>query len=173
MGGLAGRVTGGGHRGPVHPNKPTGATRDGNLRLWAICRLLRRSKDPHLEGVLRGGRWRRDGRCSAKHCTVRWTRTALSYPPSTSRLWGLWAGFMAARIISGRPAHLAAVCRSSGARCDGTEQTVLLAIRASGEIHRIGLTTIAAVADTKAPQSVDDNRLSMGTAHLVDKLPGR
>ena len=72
-----------------------------------------------------------------------------------------------------RPAHLAPVCCSLWARCNGTEQTVLLAIRAGGEIHGIGLTTIAAVADTKAPQSVDDNRLSVGIADFVDELPGR
>jgi hypothetical protein len=45
---------------------------------------------------------------------------------------------MAARIGPKRPVHLASVCRSSWARCNGTEQTVMLAIRAGGEKNLVG-----------------------------------
>jgi hypothetical protein len=83
---------------------------------------------------------------------------------------------MAARIGPKRPVHLASVCRSSWARCNGTERTVMLAIRAGGEKNLVGAKISAATdvtADTKAPQSIDDDCLPARIAHFVDKLPGR
>src|SRR5580704_3406827 len=64
---------------------------------------------------------------------------------------------------------------SSRARCNGAEQTVLLAIRAGGEKHFVGTKITAgsvAAANTKAPQPVDDDCLPVGVSHLVDKLAG-
>src|SRR6516164_697858 len=50
------------------------------------------------------------------------------------------------------------------------EQTVRLAVRAGGEIKRVGQPSIAAVANLECPQPVDDDRLPVGVAHLVKKL---
>src|SRR5262245_33475721 len=50
------------------------------------------------------------------------------------------------------------------------EHTVRLAVRASGEIKRVGQPSIAAVANFEGPQPVDDDRLPMWVAHLVKKL---
>src|SRR5262249_58419475 len=85
-------------------------------------------------------------------------------------------GRLRARISPKRSVHLSSVCRSSWARCNGTEQTVLLAIGAGGEKDRVGakISTAADVtADTDAPQSIDDDCLPMRIAHFVDKFPGR
>src|SRR5260370_17566000 len=51
------------------------------------------------------------------------------------------------------------------------EQTVLLVVRAGGEIKRVGPAPIAAVANLEGPQSVDDDRLGIGVAHLAQRLP--
>src|SRR6266849_121876 len=99
-------------------------------------------------------------------------RPPLSRRPSGSRP----AGRLRARISPKRPVHLASVCRSLWARCNGTEQTIMLAIRAGGEKNRVGAKISAAAdvtADTKAPQSIDDDCLPVRIAHFVDKLPGR
>src|SRR6202140_4231180 len=49
------------------------------------------------------------------------------------------------------------------------EQTVLLAVRAGGEIKRIGRPSIAAVAEHDGPQPLDEDRLPLGVAHLAKK----
>jgi hypothetical protein len=61
------------------------------------------------------------------------------------------------------------------ARCNGTEQTVVLPIRSSGEKNRVGAkisATGSIAANTNAPQPVDDDCLPVGVARLVDKLAG-
>src|SRR6266853_5041080 len=98
-------------------------------------------------------------------------RPPLSRRPSGSRP----AGRLRARISPKRPVHLASVCRSLWARCNGTEQTILLPIRAGGEKNRVGAkisATRGVASNTKAPQPVDDDCLSVGVTYLVDKLAG-
>jgi hypothetical protein len=67
---------------------------------------------------------------------------------------------------------------------EGTEQTVLLAIRAGGEIQRAGLTifpviAVIGTAGTKVPQAIDGKDLSLesvrqsGMVHRADELAGR
>ena len=51
------------------------------------------------------------------------------------------------------------------------EQTVRLAVRAGGEIKRVGRPSIAVVAaERDGPQPVDEDRLPLGVAHLAKKL---
>src|SRR5437870_10846440 len=51
------------------------------------------------------------------------------------------------------------------------EQTVRLAIRAGGEIKRVGRPSIVVVAaEPDGPQPVDEDRLPLGVAHLAKKL---
>ena len=51
------------------------------------------------------------------------------------------------------------------------EQTVRLAVRAGGEIKRVGRPSIAVVAaEPDGPQPVDEDRLPFGVAHLAKKL---
>ena len=53
------------------------------------------------------------------------------------------------------------------------EQTVRLAVRPGGEIKRVGRPSIAvggAAAERDGPQPVDEDRLSLGVAHLAKKL---
>src|SRR5260370_17876462 len=106
----------------------------------------------------------------------RWPQAAPARRPSVAGRRGLRVGFMAAPTMPKRPAHLAAVCRSLWAWCNGTEQTILLPIRAGGEKNRVGAkisATRGVASDTKAPQPVDDDCLPVGIARFVDKLPGR
>src|SRR5947209_7707039 len=56
-----------------------------------------------------------------------------------------------------------------GAWSQAAEQTVLFVVRAGGEINRVGQTSISAIADFEGPQPVDDERLPVGVAHLVNK----
>ena len=58
------------------------------------------------------------------------------------------------------------------ARIQAAEQTIRLIVRAGGEIKRVGQTSIAAVAESDGPQPIDDERLPLGGAHLVEKLAG-
>ena len=58
------------------------------------------------------------------------------------------------------------------ARCNRTEEAVLLTIRAGGEIDRVDVAAIATVANTKAPQSIDNNHLTMGIADFVNEHAG-
>src|SRR5262249_49517881 len=63
-------------------------------------------------------------------------------------------GRLRGRISPKRPVHLASVCRSLWARCNGTEQTILLPVRAGGEKNPVGAkisTTRGVASDTKAP----------------------
>jgi|SRR6516162_3517358 len=74
-------------------------------------------------------------------------------------------------VVSSRSAAIP----SLGARRNGTQQTVLLAIRAGGEKDRVGAkirATVGVAANTKAPQPVDDDRLPQGVANLVDEFSG-
>src|SRR5260221_14781418 len=48
------------------------------------------------------------------------------------------------------------------------EQTVLFPVYSGSEIKCIGQTAIAAVAELDAPESVDDNCLTMRVANLID-----
>ena len=76
---------------------------------------------------------------------------------------------LSARTTPNRPAP------SLRARCNGTKQTVFLAIRAGGEKNFVRTkirTPCSVAANTKAPQPVDDDCLPMGVAHLADKLAG-
>ncbi len=51
------------------------------------------------------------------------------------------------------------------------EQTVRLAVRAGGEIKRVGRPSIVVVAaELEGPQPVDEDRLPLGVAHLAKKL---
>jgi hypothetical protein len=52
--------------------------------------------------------------------------------------------------------------RSLSVRCEGTKQSIFLVIRTGGEIDRIDVTTIAAIADAKGPQPVDNECPSFG-----------
>src|SRR6516162_3152275 len=53
------------------------------------------------------------------------------------------------------------------------EQTVRLAVRAGGEIKRVGRpSTVVVAAERDGPQPVDENRLPLGVAHLAKKLAG-
>jgi len=53
----------------------------------------------------------------------------------------------------------------------GAEQTVRLAVRAGGEIKRVGPPSIGvAAAKRDGPQPVDEGRLPLGLAHLAKKL---
>jgi hypothetical protein len=49
---------------------------------------------------------------------------------------------------------------------------VCFAVRASGEIDLIDIASDRAIADAKAPEPVNDERLTVGIAHPVDKLAG-
>src|SRR6516162_7608017 len=50
------------------------------------------------------------------------------------------------------------------------KQAVRLVIRAGGEIKRVRSPSRAAVAEPDGPQPVDENRLPLAIAHLVNKL---
>src|SRR6516165_3965127 len=51
------------------------------------------------------------------------------------------------------------------------EQTVRLAVRAGGEIKRVGRpSTVVVAAEPDGPQPVDEDRLPLGVAHLAKEL---
>src|SRR5260370_9097469 len=61
------------------------------------------------------------------------------------------------------------------ARGNGTEKAIFLPITAGGEKNRVGAKISASrgvASDTNAPQPGDDDCLSVGVTHLVDKLAG-
>src|SRR5262245_5073395 len=58
-------------------------------------------------------------------------------------------------------------------RCDrgeAAEDAVLLSVRTSREVDRVGGTAGASVADVKGPQPVDQDRLSLGVDDLAEEL---
>src|SRR5713226_7854367 len=62
---------------------------------------------------------------------------------------------------------------SSWVRREAAEEAVGLIVWTGGEVDLVGVAAIAAVADPEGPQPVDDNRLPVGTAQLVEELTSR
>src|SRR6516165_5814343 len=75
------------------------------------------------------------------------------------------------KSIRARAARTLRACRwLTRAVGEGAEQPVCFAEQASGEIHLIRIASITAIADAKALEPVNDDRLTVGVTHLSEKL---